>query len=150
MVNPGAFRGSRKDFLMGEKAAYSAAMAGGYGADALALIQRRYFKRYPVNLPHHEEPTAKHLAEVDDDAPDPEPEEPNPEAMTMEECEAATKELEKRQTILHFRKAVSCSCLSSMAITSEPVVPLSTANQTLDGIPVYEGSRPQPQGVWGQ
>ena len=73
MVNPGAFRGSRKEFLMSEKAAYSAGMAGGYGADALVLIQRRYFKRYPVDLPHHEEPTAEHLAAVDDEAPEPEP-----------------------------------------------------------------------------
>ena len=118
MVNPGAFRGSRKEFLMGEKAAYSAAMAGGYGADALALIQRRYFKRYPVDLPHHEEPTAEHLAAVDDDAPEPEPEEPNPENMTKEECEAATKELDRRQTILKFRKAVSCSCLLLMLIAN--------------------------------
>ena len=151
MVNPSAFRGSRKEFLMGEKAAYSAGMAGGYGADALALIQRRYFKRYPVNLPHHEEPTAEHLAAVNDEAPEPEPEEPNPEVMTIEECEAATKELEKRQTILRFRKAVSCSCLLSMVIAlNSERGPLFPANQTLDGIPVHERSRPEPQGVWGQ
>ena len=116
MVNPGAFRGLQKDFLMGEKAAYSAGMAGGYGADALVLIQRRYFKRYPVDLPHHEEPTAEHLAVVDDEAPEPESEEPNPEVMTKEEYEAATKEYEKRQTILQFCKAVSCSCLLSMVM----------------------------------
>ena len=118
MVNPGAFRGSRKEFLMGKKAAYSAGMAGGYGVDALTLIQRRYFKRYPVDLPHHEEPTAEHLAAVDDDAPEPEPEEPNPETMTNEECEAATKKLDRRQTILKFRKAVSCSCLLLMVIAN--------------------------------
>jgi len=136
---------------MGEKAAYSAAMAGGYGADALALIQRRYFKHYPVDLPHFEEPTAEHLAAVDDNATEPEPEEPNPEVMTKEECEAATAELEKRQKILYFRKAVCCSCLLSMVIASERVWLLfSSANQTLDGIPVHEGSRPQPQGVWSQ
>ncbi|KDR74719.1 hypothetical protein GALMADRAFT_48139, partial [Galerina marginata CBS 339.88] len=75
MVNPGAFRGSRKEFLMGEKPAYSAGVVGGYAADALAVIQRRYFKRYPVGLPHSEEPTDEHLAAVDDDSPDPEPEE---------------------------------------------------------------------------
>ena len=81
---------------MGEKAAYSAGMAGGYGADALALIQCWYFKHYPVNLPHHKEPMAEHLAAVDDNAPEPEPEEPNPEVMTKEEYKAAMKELEKR------------------------------------------------------
>jgi hypothetical protein len=40
MVNPSAFHGLQKEFLMGEKAAYSTGMAGGYVADALALIQR--------------------------------------------------------------------------------------------------------------
>ena len=123
MVNPGAFRGSRKEFLMGEKAAYSAGMAGGYGADALALIQCRYFKHYPVDLPHHEEPTAEYLAAVDDDAPEPEPEEPNPKVMTKEEYDAATKESEKRQVILQFCKAVGCSCLLLMVMyVSRPIV----------------------------
>ena len=51
MVNPGTFRGLRKEFLLGEKATYSEAVTGGYAADALANIQRRYFKRFPPELP---------------------------------------------------------------------------------------------------
>ncbi|KAF8958798.1 hypothetical protein BDZ97DRAFT_1596211, partial [Flammula alnicola] len=72
MVNPGAFRGSRKEFLMNEKVNYSPGVAGGYAAEALAIIQRHYFKRYPIDLPHDEEPAAGSLDAVDDDAPDPE------------------------------------------------------------------------------
>jgi len=107
MVNPGAFQGSRKEFLLGEKAAYSAGVAGGYAADALALIQRRYFKRYPVDLPHDMEPTAEFLAAVDDDAADPDIPEPDQGSMSSEEYQTAMDELAKRQKLFSYRKAVS-------------------------------------------
>ena len=107
MVNPGAFRGQRKEFLVAEKQNYAAAMEGGYGADALAQIQRRYFKRFPVELGHFEEPSQEHLASVDDDAPDPEPEEPDASKLTPEEFEAATKKAAHRQKVIRYRKAVS-------------------------------------------
>lgn len=70
MVNPGSFQGSRKEFLLSQKAAYSAGVAGGYATDALALIQHHYFKRYPIDLPHEQEPDAEALASIDYDAPD--------------------------------------------------------------------------------
>ncbi|PPR04157.1 hypothetical protein CVT26_003937 [Gymnopilus dilepis] len=105
MVNPGAFRGQRKEFLVAEKQNYAAAMEGGYGADALAQIQRRYFKRFPPELGHFDEPSPEHLASIDDDAPDPEPEEPDAEKLTPEEFEAATKKAELRQKIIRYRKA---------------------------------------------
>jgi len=107
MVNPGAFQGSRKEFLKSQKAEYRAGVLGGYAGDALAQIQRRYLKRYPINLSHCEEPTAQWLEAVDDHAPDPEPEEPD--ALTLDENEyaAAVKKLEERAGLLTFRKAVS-------------------------------------------
>ena len=46
MVNPGVFHGLRKDFLAGEKVTYTDAIAGGYEKDAVADIQRRFFKRF--------------------------------------------------------------------------------------------------------
>ncbi|KAF9472820.1 hypothetical protein BDN70DRAFT_937902 [Pholiota conissans] len=106
MVNPGAFRGARKEFLMQEKAAYSAGVAGGYAADALAQIQRRYFKRFPIDLPHNEEPPAEVLASIDDDAaaPEPEIEEPDPKRLTVEEFAAALEMIEARKKLLRFRK----------------------------------------------
>ena len=73
MVHSGAFNGSRKEFLIGEKSKYHAAVAGGFVKDAIADIQRRYFKRFSIDVPHNEEPSPEHLASVDDSEPDPEP-----------------------------------------------------------------------------
>jgi len=89
MVNPGAFQGSQRDFLLGERASYSASVTGGYAADALALIQCCYFKRYPVDLPHSVEPLEEFLAAVDDEAADVDIPEPNQDQMSKEEYRAA-------------------------------------------------------------
>ncbi|KAF9471420.1 hypothetical protein BDN70DRAFT_938959 [Pholiota conissans] len=106
MVNPGAFRGARKEFLMNEKANYSAAVVGGYAADAVAQIQRRYFKRFPIDLPHDEDPSPEILNTIDDDAADPEPEinEPDPQRLTIEEFAAAMQDIEDRKKLLNYRK----------------------------------------------
>lgn len=107
MVNPGAFRGSRREFLVGEKANYAAAVNGGFQKDAVALIQRRYLKRYPISLAHDVEPSQEHLDAVDDDAPDPEPEQPDAEKLSSEEYDAAMKVIKERGELLSFRKGVS-------------------------------------------
>ena len=107
MVHPGAFKGLRKDFLMGEKADFAAAIEGGYTRDALAHIQRRFFKRFPLDLAEGEDPCPEHLAAVDDDKPDDEPEEPDKQVMTAERYNEAVKNLEDRQLLLQFRKGVS-------------------------------------------
>ena len=107
MVNPGAFRGSRKDFLTSKKEEYKAAVQAGFAADALATIQRQYFKRYPVDFPHDQEPPPEVLAAVDDDLPDQEVEAPDPSTMGDEEYAAAMENLETRRKTLTFRKAVS-------------------------------------------
>ncbi|PPQ76861.1 hypothetical protein CVT26_001499 [Gymnopilus dilepis] len=104
MVNPGAFKGSRKEFLLAQKPAYAEAVTGGFVADALADIQRRYFKRYPVDLSHETEPTEEHLAAVDDDEADPEPQHPNQEAMSENEYEVAIKAWEERTELIRYRK----------------------------------------------
>jgi len=115
MVNPGAFQGSRKEFLLGERPSYSAGVAGGYAADALALIQRRYFKRYPLDLPHTSEPSAEFLAAVDDDAADVDITEPDQDRMSDEEYEAAINRLAERQKLFSYRKAVSHALFTSNA-----------------------------------
>jgi hypothetical protein len=115
MVNPGAFQGSRKEFLLGEISSYSAAVAGGYAADALALIQRCYFKRYPVELPHTLEPSPDFLAAVDDDAPDDEIALPDQDRMTKEEYRAAMDRLAERQKLVSCRRAVSLALFTSKA-----------------------------------
>lgn len=113
MVNPGAFQGTRRDFLLSQKTGYMAGVVGGYAADALADIQRRYFKRYPLDLAHGEEPTAEWLSMVDDDAPDAEKAEPDISTLDEDQYAAAMKQLEERKVILTFRKAVRvnlCRC----------------------------------------
>jgi len=115
MVNPGAFHGSRKEFLLGERPAYSIAVEGGYAADALALIQRRYFKRYPIDLPHTVEPSSEFSAQVDDDAPDVEIPEPDQHSMTEEEFRTALDRLVERRKLVAYRKAVSRALFTSKA-----------------------------------
>ena len=94
---------------MSKKEEYQAAVQAGLTADVLASIQRQYFKRYPVDFPHDEEPAAAALAAVDDDLPDPEMEAPDSATMSGEEYAAALEGLERRRKALMFRKAVSSS-----------------------------------------
>lgn len=115
MVNPGVFQGSRKEFLLGERTSYGTAVAGGFAADALALIQRRYFKRYPVELPHTLEPSPEFLATVDDDAPDDEIPVPDQDQMSEEEYRAAVDRLVERQKLVSCRRAVSRALFTSKA-----------------------------------
>lgn len=44
MPNPGVFLGSRKEFMLSQKKDYADGVIGGYVNDAIANIQRRYFK----------------------------------------------------------------------------------------------------------
>jgi hypothetical protein len=110
MVNPGAFSGTRKNFLEAQSDVYAIAVAENHVADTVADIQRRYFKRYPLTLPHDQEPTAEWLATVDDDAPDPEVmtlpldfEGMNPEAdaLAAQEREAFIVSMKLRKDVSH-------------------------------------------------
>ena len=107
MVNPGTFRGLRKEFLLGQKATYKEGITGGYAADALAIIQRRYFKRFPPELPLDEEPSLESLAGVDDDAPDEELQPPDRDSCAQEEYDALLTVFEERGKMVALRKAVS-------------------------------------------
>lgn len=107
MVNPGAFLGSRKTFLLTQKEFYAQGVNDGFAQEAVATIQRKYFNRYPIDLPHDQEPSAEHLAAVNDDAAIPEPEEPDPGSMSAAEYEEVLQKLEERQKLVLFRKAVS-------------------------------------------
>jgi len=117
MVNPGIFRGSRFQFLIGEKAAYKAGVDGRYAADALAKIQSRYFRRYPVELALDDEPSPESLSAVDDEAPDIEQQEPDKDELTDVEYEAEVERLFERNNLINIRKAVSCHLFISKAVT---------------------------------
>lgn len=111
MVNPGSFIGKRKEFLDSQKELYAAAVQDKHVADTVADIQRRYFKRFPLTLPHNQDPTQEFLDSVDDDAPDPELCHPGPKAAGVED-DAYTRtlrvyelqkiELKLRKEVCHF------------------------------------------------
>jgi hypothetical protein len=107
MVNPGSFGTSRKAFLVSQKPDYSAGVVGGYAADALAVIQRKYLKRFPIDLAHDEEPSEEWLAAVDDEEPFPEQVAPDIDVLSEEEYATALEMLAKTRKLLDFRKAVS-------------------------------------------
>ncbi|KAF8907255.1 hypothetical protein CPB84DRAFT_1843965 [Gymnopilus junonius] len=104
MVNPGAFQGARKAFLMGKKEFYSQAVDDGFVAEAVAKIQLRYFKRFPIDSPEEEDPSPEDLAAVDDDAIEPNYQEPDPEKMTSKEYEEAMEKLGSRQRKIAFHR----------------------------------------------
>ena len=110
MVNPGAFQGSRKTFLESQKVNYQAGVVGRYSANALAQIQHKYLKCYPINLLHSEEPLLEWLAKVDDEIADEEQVGPDLDALDEEELAAAMVKLEQQGALLHFHKAVSHYC----------------------------------------
>lgn len=106
-MNPGAFQGARKDFLQSQKEVYKAGVLGGYAADALAEIQCKYLKRFPIDLPQHKDPMPEWLAMVDDDAADPEQPELDILALDENEYAAVVEKLAERRVLLTFHKAVS-------------------------------------------
>lgn len=106
MVNPGAFQGTRRAFLVEQKPAYAAAVDGAYAADCLADIQRRYFKRFPVDLDHNVEPSPEDLAAVDNNQPDAELQIPDPGVMPGAEYAAAKEAFDARKKLIAFRKEV--------------------------------------------
>jgi hypothetical protein len=124
MVNPGSFRGIRKEFLLGEKPTYSVAVIGGCARDTLANIQRRFLKRFPIDLSDSVDPTPEVLAAIDDDTPDEEYEAPDQEKMTVDEFSEATRVIEDRQRRIQFRKDVSdvvILCLSKFATPEQQI-----------------------------
>lgn len=110
MVNPGAFLGARYSFLIDQKPTYAQAVVGGYAADCLLDIQRRYFKRFPVDCPHNVDPTPEFLVSVDDNEADPEPDAPDEDQMSAEEYQAAMGAFNTRRRLIAARKDV-CTCL---------------------------------------
>lgn len=114
MVNPGAFRGAHFDFLTGEKAAYATAVKEGYAADAIAITQRWYFKRFPIDLPHTEDPSPEFLASVSDNSLDPDLPEIDDSMLTVEECLAELQRRSAQAKAIEYRKAVSYGLLSTV------------------------------------
>ncbi|KAF9471141.1 hypothetical protein BDN70DRAFT_820400, partial [Pholiota conissans] len=104
MVNPGSFKGSRKTFLLAQADLYAEAVVNNNVADTVSDIQRRYFKRYPITLPHDEEPDEAWLAQVDDTAPDADLEPPILDGLNAEDMVAARDAYDGQLKLIQLRK----------------------------------------------
>ncbi|KAF8201854.1 hypothetical protein BJ912DRAFT_843261, partial [Pholiota molesta] len=104
MVNPGAFKGTRKEFLAAQSTLYANAVINNHVADTVSDIQRRYFKRYPITLAHDEEPSEDWLSQVDDNAPETDLDPPSAEGLDEEALEAAQKIYDDQIKLIKLRK----------------------------------------------
>lgn len=112
MVNPGAFRGKQKTYLLGRKPEYSAARVNGTVIDVLAGIIQDYFHIFdPLENGRHWDPTDEEMEAATLADPRPEPVAPDPETMTPKEYKKAKVEWENRKDLIKFIKAVSRHCL---------------------------------------
>ncbi|KAH7904749.1 hypothetical protein BJ138DRAFT_1018673 [Hygrophoropsis aurantiaca] len=114
MVNPGAFHGSRKDFLLAEKQGYAEAIKHNYAGDFLSNLNRRYLKRYPISLPHDHEPSAEHLASVNDN--DADPEDSGDEYSSSNEV---TKLIDQRKKVLPIRILITLTFFSHLFVLQQ-------------------------------
>jgi len=97
---------------MEQRKLYADAVAGKRKAECIMDIQRRFFKRFPVDLDDSTEPDPESLKEVDDSAPDPETSFPDESLLSPEEYAVASEAFTKRRQAVEFRKAVSCFPIS--------------------------------------
>ncbi|KAH9484777.1 hypothetical protein JR316_0001679 [Psilocybe cubensis] len=97
MPHPGYFKGARLEFLKSQKAIYQTAREEGCLAEALADIQRRFFKRFPVTQSEEWEPTKEQLLAVNDEEPDPEMYEPDPDSELAVQLREKRKAAYKNQ-----------------------------------------------------
>lgn len=59
MVNPGSLLGSQFEFFRAQNRLYTAAVISNTKEECISDIQRRYFKRYPIDLEHNVEPASE-------------------------------------------------------------------------------------------
>lgn len=107
MVNPGAFQGARRDFLLTQKPEYATSVIMNMTADCIVDIQRRFFKRFPLGMDETNEPSEEFLAAVDDDVADAEPSAPDEDVLSTDEYAEAVRKFEARPELLIFRRKVS-------------------------------------------
>ncbi|KAF9470946.1 hypothetical protein BDN70DRAFT_939309 [Pholiota conissans] len=159
MVNPGAFPGTRKDFLTAQKAIYAEAVMGNHVADTVADIQRCYFKRYPISLAHTAEPTAAWLAQVDDSGPDLDLLPPDQTLLDEDAFKAAEVVYSDQVKLLKFRKeqiarrlayqhAKDANPTKHISVGSED--PMAVLMSKLAGTPLKKPHMRTAYNVWSQ
>ena len=116
-----AFSGLRMKFMEEQLEGYATAIIESRENDFVLDVQRRYFKRFPLSLPHDVEPSKESLDTLDDNAPDPEIKEPNQKDMSGEEYKAADGPHNLLAVYFHFcvhnEGALLFNCKSALYIS---------------------------------
>lgn len=142
-----AFPGLRGEFLAGEMDDYIEAVEAGSLSDVVASIQRRFFKRFPVSLEDDEDPSPEWLAQVDDNAAEPEINIPNEDLMTPDEYSTAMAEHNELMSKVEKKKDVSKVIASCSKQTHHPS---SAANFTSSCLHVQNAHGSRREGCCGQ
>lgn len=121
---------------MSQKPFYAEGVLNDMAADRITDVQRRFFKRFPLDMPETEEPLEEQLSAVDDDAPDPEPPTPDGDLLSPEEYKEAMGTFQARVALVIYRRNVSIPLPSA---TNNDKLTHDTANQTLVDVSVRQG-----------
>lgn len=138
-----AFNGLRLKFMEEQLEGYVTAVVESRENDFVLDVQRRYFKRFPLSLPHDVEPSKESLDTLDDNAPDPEIKEPNQKDMSDEEYKATKNAFDHNCTLLQFRKEVR-----GFMITCSDFIIFCTANSTLVEVSSWQETPQVRQRSW--
>lgn len=111
MPHPGAFPGTRGKFLLSNLDAYTASVRDHCCGEHILDLQRRYFKRYPILLEHHIEPSEEQLAAVDDDVVD----------LELDISDLSEDEQTRVQQLFKFRKEVCSRRLTTLYVLTDVV-----------------------------
>lgn len=128
MPNPGSFPGARGEFLKAQLDLYAEAVRDGHIADTIADIQRRYFLRWPVTLPHDQEQLQERLDNVDDSAIGDDLDAPNVDGMSPEEASRALADHDKLLKEFKLRKEVCFLSVQSHLPSSSHFFPYSQSS----------------------
>ncbi len=116
MVNPGAFHGKRKEFLLTKQDSYAQAMKEDGAMEQLANIVHRFLKRFPISMPDNVKPTNSELEHVNDAAPDIEQPVPDESALSAEEYAKEMVVFKSDGEKLTFRQQVGVPVLEQVHV----------------------------------
>lgn len=106
---------------MSQKPFYAEGVLNDMAADRITDVQRRFFKRFPLDMPETEEPLEEQLSAVDDDAPDPEPPTPDGDLLSPEEYKEAMGTFQARVALVIYRRNVSIPLPSATNNDTRPM-----------------------------
>lgn len=118
--------------MLDQQTLYAQSVRENWAADCVADVSRRYFNRYPIELDHCTEPTAEWLAQVNDNAVEP-------------DCDFDGNQV--LADLLVFRKEVCCSIVAFFEYITNRYMP---ANQASLSLPVSKVPGPPNCGVWSR